>query len=71
MNGSCTSPWFRMPLKGSSSMVQPTVVAMPGIMNDTQNMNSSACAHFTLVRASVQAIITATGSLSPCRGNRP
>ena len=57
--------WLSMPRYGSSRRVHPTVVAMLGIMNDTQNMNSRPYDHFTLVRASVHAMSTATGNPIP------
>ena len=39
-NVSFQSNWLMKPMYGSSRYVQPMVTAKPGIMNDTQNMNS-------------------------------
>src|SRR5260221_4872969 len=61
---SCCNPQFRNPQSGVSIMIQPSVEAIGGEMNASQNRKSSPCENRTFVRARMSAIAIATGRLS-------
>ena len=62
-NGRRSSSLLKRPMDGSISMIHESVVASPGIMNDTQNTTSRVLLNGILVRARVQAITVAIGKL--------
>ena len=65
MNGSFSRPILMSPMYGSSSVIQASVVAMPGIMNDIQKRNSMVWLNGMFVRASTHEMTTAIGKLIP------
>src|SRR5258706_4226140 len=61
---SCCNPQFRNPQSGVSIMIQPSVDAIVGKMNASQNSISSPCENGTFVGARMSAIAIATGRLT-------
>ena len=65
IKGSFSNPMLMSPMSGSSSVIQAMVVAMPGIMKETQNRSSRERLNGMFVRASTQETPTAMGKLIP------
>ena len=70
MKGSATNALLNSPMDGSISVIHESVVASPGIMNETQNTTSSVLLIGMLVRARTQAMTVAMGKLMAMTRNQ-
>src|SRR5215510_1413204 len=65
-SGNCLSQELMSPVLGSSSRIQPKVVARLGRTKETQKKNSKLYAKGMLVRASNQAVKIPNGNAMSC-----